>query len=465
MELFGSEIATFSVAQLVQKARLLLETQVGLVRVQGEIGELKLSAAGHAYFTLKDEQASLDAVMFRGSLRRLPEIPSQGDSVECLGTLTVYERQGRMQLVVDWIEPLGAGELARRFAALKKKLEAEGLFDQSGKRPIPAIPRTIGIVTSLQAAALQDVLSILGRRMPSVPVLISPAQVQGEEAAPSIVRAIDRLVAHGNCDVILLTRGGGSEQDLWPFNEEQVVRAVAGSPVPIVSAVGHETDIVLTDLAADMRAPTPSAAAELLVPDTAQLKRQLAALSQRLIRSVTGYLAASRAPIDRALARMGDPRLFLAQYRMRLDDRWHVAVRAARARLDDTKLRLLGLRTSIDPVREHSRIVQARQLLAGRVDGTCRLVENRIEHARQDLAHRIRRLEGADPRTIMERGFAIVYTPGGKPATSHDQLASGDRIELRLARGGADALVERTWPESTTGGAASRNVPKGGRSE
>jgi len=258
--------AVFSVSEITGAVRRTLEAGYGSVRVRGEITNLRRPASGHLYFALKDEAAQLKAVLFRGSAVGLRFLPADGLEVVAEGELTVYEARGDLQILVRRMLPSGVGALMQAFERLRRKLEAEGLFDPARKRPLPAYPRTLAFITSASGAAVRDLLQVTARRWPTARRVIVPVRVQGEGAAAEIARALDRVNRWGEADVVVVGRGGGSLEDLWAFNEEEVVRAVVASRVPVVSAVGHETDVTLCDLAADLRAPTPSAAAELIVP-------------------------------------------------------------------------------------------------------------------------------------------------------------------------------------------------------
>ncbi len=270
----SSENRVWTISELTSQVRLLLENEFSPITVAGEISAITKASSGHLYFQLKDDKCAIDAVMFRFSVARMKGIvPSDGMQVQCTGRMTMYEPRGKTQLVVERMSPLGEGVLALRLEQLKQRLLQEGLFDRERKQPLPAFPKVVGVVTSPTGAAIRDILKVMARRFPSVHVLIAPALVQGDSAPGQIANGIHLLESTGRVDVIIVGRGGGSLEDLWAFNEEEVVRAVAECSVPIVSAVGHETDTVLSDLAADLRAPTPSAAAEIVVQDRQELRQ------------------------------------------------------------------------------------------------------------------------------------------------------------------------------------------------
>ncbi len=446
-DLFPPEDKTYTVSELTGKVRALLEDRFGLVRVVGELSGFSRASSGHLYFSLKDERASIPAVMFRSAAARLPDLPEDGDEVECLGRLTMYEPRGRTQLIVERLVLQGAGELGLRFLRLKKKLEAEGLFDPERKRPLPFIPKCIGLVTSPSGAAVRDILNVLGRRFPSVPVLIYPVRVQGDQAAGEIARGIERLGEGRECDVVIIGRGGGSAEDLWAFNEEIVVRAVAASKVPLVSAVGHEVDIVLSDLAADLRAPTPSAAAELVVPDRDELQDRLTERVATFSNMISLRLAEAHRRLAETAGRVRDPRLVLAAYRLRLDESLRAANAVVDGRLDHARHELTNLRLVLAGCDPRPSFKLARQALdSGRA---------RFERAALgDLVDRRMRIERGrdalrrlDPLSVMARGYSVVTAADGKVLRDVSDVRSGDAIHVKLHRGELDGRVDMVHPK------------------
>jgi exodeoxyribonuclease VII large subunit len=388
-----------SVAQLIAGVRGLLEDGVGRVWVAGEVSNLHRAASGHCYFTLKDEGAQLRAALFRATARRLPFEPENGLSLLVYGDVTVYEPRGDLQLLVRALEPRGVGALQIAFEQLRARLEAEGLFDDAHKRPLPPHPRRVGVVTSSGGAALHDVIQVSGRRFPGVPLLVSPTRVQGEEAEREIVAALDAVVGQPDVDVVLLVRGGGSLEDLRPFNTEVVARALRRSPVPVISGVGHETDVTIADLAADARAPTPSAAAALALPDGAALLDRLRRDGARLVAAWRAILAARRAKL--------------------LQEWQALRAHAPRARLAAQRSRLAALVRALE---SHARA--------------------RVERARARLATGTARLDTLSPLAVLGRGYAIVRLADGGPILrSPDQVTAGDRLRVRLAEGELDATV------------------------
>jgi exodeoxyribonuclease VII large subunit len=392
-----------TISQLTSYIRDLFDQDPRLfdVWVEGEISNFTRASSGHLYFTLKDEHSELRCVMWRAQAARLAFEPQHGDAIIAHGSVTVYEARGQYQLLCDALQIAGAGDLNRQYEQLKARLDAEGLFDPARKRPLPPFPRRIGVVTSPTTAAFQDILNVLSRRYPLAEVILSPTLVQGKEAPPQIVAALRRLNEHSAADVILLARGGGSLEDLWCFNDEDVVRAVAASRIPLVTGVGHEIDFTLVDFAADLRAPTPSAAAEVIVPDGPALRATVEAWSERL----AGQMAAALA--DRRAALRGQSRLLA---------RLSPAVRVANAR-------------------------QRVDELLGRAGARLRLD---LERRRERLAAQARALESANPLSLLARGYAVVTrTDDGARVTSVQHAAEDTSVEIALHDGRLTATVRR----------------------
>jgi exodeoxyribonuclease VII large subunit len=340
-----------TVTQVTQYVKMLVDSDLALADlwVEGEVSNLRRAPSGHCYFTLKDSECELHCVMWRTQASRHARLPDQGDWVEAHGYISVYERGGVYQFYVDTIERGGVGALWRAFEALRDRLQAEGLFAEERKRPLPRWPRRIGVVTSPSGAAFQDILNVLGARYPLVEVVLSPSLVQGSEAPESLVAALERLNQRDDIDVIIVARGGGSLEDLWAFNDERVARAIAGSRIPVVSGVGHETDVTIADLVADLRAPTPSAAAAAVVPDAAELAAALEAMAGRVAGLTTACLTGKRQELVREerLLRLHDPRRALAQHRQRLDDQLRRALSAAQHQGTLRRAHLAGLRAKL----------------------------------------------------------------------------------------------------------------------
>jgi exodeoxyribonuclease VII large subunit len=443
-DLFASSTPqAFTVSELAARARRLLEESFPIVRVVGELTDLSRAPSGHAYFSLKDQAAVFPAVMFRPAVARIGgALPPPGTAVECLGRLTLYEPRGRTQLVVEWLVPQGAGLLSIRLLQLRAKLQAEGLFDPARKRRLPRFPAAIGVVTSPHGAAVHDILKVLSWRFPSIPVLIAPVRVQGEGAAAQIAAALARLGNGGRVEVVILARGGGSSEDLSAFNDEGVVRAVAACAVPVVSAIGHELDVVLSDMAADLRAPTPTAAAELVVPDRREVGRHLQVLIERSGRLLHWRLESSRNRLGGAGARIRDPRLVLAAHRIRLDE-----VRArAQASLDQRsrggREALVRLRLGLAAADPRAAVRERRAWLgetAARLPRGMRLL---LERRRSVLGTRRTGLASLSPLAVLSRGYAVVFGSRGQALKDAGQVAVGERIRVRLRRGSLGGRVE-----------------------
>ncbi len=437
--------APCSVSDLNRRARQLLEGSIGRVHVRGEISGFTRAASGHLYFSLKDAAAQVRCALWRSKAGALAFEPKNGDAVELRAAVTLFEARGEYQLSVESMRRAGAGALFEQFLRLKEKLAVEGLFDAERKRTLPALPRGIGIVTSLQAAALRDVVTTLARRAPMIPVVLYPAPVQGEGAAAAIAAALRtagaRAAADG-IDVLIVCRGGGSIEDLWAFNEEVLARAIAACPVPVVSGVGHETDFTIADWVADVRAPTPTAAAELVSPTIEDLRAQLGAAALALARAAQRHLDAAQQRLDwlaRALtppsARLAMQRQHLMHAGTRLHAALHTALTAQRTRAAHAQARL----RAPDLARRRLQLAHARKRLAGAALGRVRACNALLE-----------RFSGAlhmlNPQQVLERGFAIVLDRQGGVVRDSATLAAGTGLTLRLARGTAAVTVDTVPP-------------------
>ncbi len=364
--------APLSVSEITLRIKQLLEGDVALAKceVRGEVSNFKRHTSGHLYFSMKDDGATLGCVMWRGNAQRLRFDPKDGEEVLAVGSISVYPPQGKYQLVCDRLERAGAGDLWARFEALKRALEAEGLFDSARKRPLPPYPTRVAVISSATGAATQDMLTILARRYPPARVLLIPATVQGEAAPASLRAALGRATDAG-ADVILLGRGGGSMEDLWCFNDEGLVRAVAACPVPVVAAVGHETDFTLTEFAADLRAPTPSAAAELAVPDRLELRQRVVATGERLRSALRGRAEQARLRLGmlEARAALRRPLDLLVPRAQRVDDAWDRLVRAERDRLAALRTRCEGPSAKLEALSPNATMARGYAVCARGEDG------------------------------------------------------------------------------------------------
>ncbi|MGZ8228073.1 MAG: exodeoxyribonuclease VII large subunit [Burkholderiales bacterium] len=445
LALITTQPRVIGVAELNRLVRELLEQHLPLMWVGGELSNFRRYDSGHCYFTLKDADAQVDCVMFRMKAQLLGWRPENGMQVEVRACPTLYESRGKFQLNVEAMRRAGLGALYEAFERLKAKLEGEGLFDPARKRALPRFPARLGIVTSPQAAALRDVLTTLKRRMPSLQVIVYPTPVQGEGAAARIARAISTAGARGECDVLILCRGGGSIEDLWAYNEETLARAIAACPIPLVSGVGHETDFTIADFVADVRAPTPTAAAELVSCDRLELCGELRHLTARLRRIVQRGLENRMQRLDylsRCLVHPGDrirsQRQHLAHLANRLCSGWK---RASEAR----SWRLLGAVRDLEAAKP--------ELPA--LDRACAELGRRLaESTRVRLAQEGARLEalGAhlkhlNPDLVLERGYSIATDASGTIVHDAAQLKAGDPVRLRFGRGAATAEVKSTTSE------------------
>ncbi|MEO8654735.1 MAG: exodeoxyribonuclease VII large subunit [Ramlibacter sp.] len=392
-----------------------LEVRFNPVAVRGEISGFSSASSGHCYFALKDGQGQLRCVMFRRAASLLDAVPSDGDSVEVLGRLAVYEPRGDLQLIVESLRPAGQGALYEQFLRLKARLEAQGLFDPGRKRVPPLLPRGIGVVTSPQAAALHDVTTALRRRAPHVPVIVAPASVQGAQAPAELVRALQglyRLAEAGTIDAILLVRGGGSIEDLWAFNDEQLARTIVQSPVPLICGVGHETDFTIADFCADVRAPTPTAAAELAAQARATWLAGLELASDRLGASVMARVDLANQRLDQASSRLGRPLARMATQQLRLGRAVHRLSFAIRARLEKDRRAYTTVDTALQEV------IRLRIGRGGDV----------LERARL-------RLELLDPRLVLKRGYALLTDSSGRAVTQVAQTHPGQDLLATLTDG------------------------------
>ena len=432
-----------SVSQLTGRLQDVIEIEFGLIWVSGEISNLRRPSSGHLYLTLKDENAQIKAVMFRNKQRYLALEPADGQEVMAHGRLSVYAPRGEYQLVIEYLEPRGEGALRLAFERLKEKLAAEGLFDQERKKKLPFLPGRTALVTSPTGAAVRDFIRIARRRFDNAHLSVYPVRVQGEGAAAEIAAAVADLNSLGGFDLIVLMRGGGSLEDLWPFNEEAVVRAVAASKIPVVSAVGHEIDYTLADLAADLRAPTPSAAAELVFREKAELKAYLEGSARRLGAGVRGRLGLGREKLSHARTRLGDPRRRLADYRLRLDDLSDDLQTEVKDLISALRLALIRAEARLAPVSPKTRLSANRAELAVMTRDLFRAGRDLEAVPRDRLARLAARLGDLSPLAVLQRGYALARRrPEMTALRSSQGLEKGDRINLTLARGELDVIVD-----------------------
>ncbi len=434
----------FTVSQLNREARLLLEQAFPALWVTGEISNLARPASGHLYFSLKDEQAQVRCALFRGAARSLRFRPDNGQQVLARARIGLYEARGEYQLIIEHMEPAGDGVLLRRLEELKKRLAAEGLFDPARKRELPPLPRRIGVVTSPSGAALRDILKVLRRRFPAVPVVIYPTQVQGEAAKTEIVAAITTAGARAECDVLIVARGGGSLEDLWCFNEESVARAIAVSPIPVVSGVGHETDFTLADLAADLRAPTPSGAAELVVPDCREWLARARALERRAgidMGRLLERLAQHGDSLARRLSRT-HPGFVLGQHRQRVDELGTRMVRGMRQTMGLRQLEARHALTRLHAATPAALLARRREELERQRLRLAAAARLRLAADGNRLAVAAASLQAFSPLRTLERGYAIVSDAAtGQVIRRAADVSVGTVVSARLAEGSIEATV------------------------
>jgi exodeoxyribonuclease VII large subunit len=440
----------YTPSRLNREARTLLERGLPALWLEGEISNLSRPSSGHWYFSLKDEAAQLRCAMFRQRNLMTRFSPRDGSHVLVRGRVSLYEQRGDYQFIADYMEEAGEGALRQRFELLKTKLAAEGLFAIEHKRPLPRLPRRIGVITSPTGAAIRDVLHILRRRFCTIPVLVYPVQVQGGVAAAQIARTIRRASARAECDVLILVRGGGSLEDLWAFNEESVARAIYDCTVPIVTGIGHEVDFTIADFVADVRAPTPSGAAELAAPDGNELLKNVLRLTNRLNVALTRSLKTQQdraAWLQRRLAQL-HPGVELRQRAQRLDDLEQRLIRVVRSDLSDRQRTVLQLATEL---RQHSpalRVANARRRLGVAHASIERAARQTMDKLARRLAVASRTLDAVSPLATLERGYAIVTDSKGTVITNAQDVRAGQIIEARLTKGSVLARVERsTNPE------------------
>lgn len=431
------ERKTWTVSELTARIRDLLGKNFTDILVQGEISNCKQAQSGHFYFTLKDEKAQVRCVFFKNQQRGMKFRPEDGLKVIVRGSVSVYEARGEYQIYVESIEPLGLGALQLAFEQLKKRLEAEGLFDPARKKPLPLLPQRIGLITSPTGAAVRDVVRILRRRFPNVHLTLYPVRVQGEGAAAEIVEALRYFNRKRLADVVILARGGGSIEDLWAFNEESVARAISASLIPIISGVGHETDFTIADFAADVRASTPSAAAELVVQTRREFDKHIAELRETLAQQVRYRLSVLSRRVHELSARRGfrRPLDLLRQQRQRADEMTSRLTLGLRARLQQARKRYTAAHLRIASFdfrakigRLHIRLERVAAELGVRADRMLRGKRERLDRLRLQLEER-------SPLRVLERGYAIATDAAGNVLRSTDQVAQGDAVTVQLHRG------------------------------
>jgi len=438
-----SERTIWSVTELSRRLAAALEERFPTVWVEGEISNFKVYGSGHAYFTLKDEGSQLRAVLFRNRVRRIRFEPADGLHVLAFGSVEVYPQRGEYQLVVELLEPRGLGALQLAFEQLKERLGREGLFDRARKRGLPRFPSRIGIVTSPRGAALHDMLRVIGRRFGEIHVVVAPAKVQGDGAAAEVAQGIRELNALGGVDVIIVGRGGGSLEDLWAFNDEMLARTIAASKIPVISAVGHEVDFTIADFVADVRAATPSQAAELVVREKRAVAESVGELRRRLVHAMTRRLEAQRDRLEAVRERrvLTDPRRPLRDLTRRLDEAGARLRRAMRATVQRVAHRV---ELATRDLRARNPVARARQDrrrlgdLTGRLD---RALARGLDRRRHRLVGVAGRLDSLSPLAVLGRGYSLTLTASGQIVRSVRQVTEGDEVDVMLHEGSLAARV------------------------
>ena len=432
----------YTVTRLNREVKAVLEGSFPPLWVQGEISNLARPASGHLYFSLKDAHSQVRCALFRGRGRLLKFAPENGMEVILRANVSLYEGRGEFQLIAESMEPAGVGALQLAFEQLKDRLQAEGLFEEARKRPLPAFPRRIGVVTSPSGAAVRDILHVLGRRYRRAGVVVYPVPVQGAGSAEKIAAALETANRRDECDVLVLARGGGSLEDLWSFNEERVARAVAASAIPVVTGVGHETDFTIADFVADRRAPTPSAAAETVSPNQTKLLMKLEDHRRRLAACVLRHLESCRRALEACARRLPDPVRRLQAISQRLDDTNLRMIREMHAFIRLKRSEVSKLRAEIkrfNPVEMMKRYAERNRSLAGRLR---HLGAYRVQAARERLEGAARSLHTVSPLATLERGYAIVTDPSsGAPVSDVRRLRAGQPVRARLRNGSFNATV------------------------
>ena len=448
MSLENQNPQVYSISELTEKIQDLLEDHFDFVWVEGEISNFSTPASGHYYMVLKDDKAQIRAVMFRLQARYLKFLPENGMKVIAQGRLSVYAPRGEYQIILDYLEPMGVGALALAFEQLKKKLASQGVFDEEIKKPLPFLPQRVAVITSPTGAAIRDFLKIIRRRFANIEIVIVPVRVQGDEATADMVKAIDMINRELVVDVIVLTRGGGSLEDLWAFNQEQLALAIRQSKIPIVSAVGHEIDMTIADLAADFRAPTPSAAAELLVVEKESLLNRLNDTQTRLVSAVMRNIKDLHQDLDYLAKDLKDPRKRLDDIWMHLDE---IHVRLARSMnliSRDRRIRLNTERRALILQSPVNVMVSIKQRLDFQKNSLGRAISNCLDNRHAGLSLLEKRLKDLSPLSILKRGYSITRRLPEKMVLKNVSAVNrGDRVQVLLAEGGLECRLEEIEPD------------------
>ncbi|MDN6318432.1 MAG: exodeoxyribonuclease VII large subunit [Marinobacter sp.] len=442
-----------SVSELNHQARHLLESSFMQVWVEGELSGFSRPSSGHWYFSLKDRKCQIRCAMFRGMNQRIRAIPKEGDKVRVRGKVTLYEARGDFQVIAEHIEPAGLGALQQAFEELKHTLQAQGLFDEARKKPIPALPAHIGVVTSPTGAAIHDILTVLARRCPGIPVTLYPTTVQGQPATAEIVRAIELAQTHGAADVLIIGRGGGSLEDLWCFNEEAVAKAIAACSIPTVSAVGHETDVTIADFVADLRAPTPSAAAEKVSPDQREMLRQINDREFRLTNAAQKVFQQLNTKLEHLSARLRDPRRELLEKAQRLDELENRLGKVMEQRSDRAHVRNSHLTQRLAMQSPGKQLTHSREALDRWHLQLHKAMQQILAQLHDKLEHTAGTLNVVSPLATLGRGYAIARDERGNIVRNAPDVSAGEQIFAHVAKGTITAQVtsvnaDNNWPKN-----------------
>lgn len=440
-----TELPVLSVSTLARLARLHIEEAFSFIQVEGEISNFRKPGSGHWYFTLKDQGAQIRCAMFAGNNRRVILRPTEGQQVIIRGRVSLYEARGDFQIIAEQMTAAGEGALRAAFEALQAKLEAEGLFDPSRKQPLPELPSHVTVISSASGAALRDVLHVIERRFPSLSVTLIPSLVQGDGAEADLLRALSQA-ADMNTDAVLLTRGGGSLEDLWSFNLESVARAIVASPHPVISAIGHQTDFTIADFVADVRAPTPSAGAELLTPAIEELQSQLNRQLQRLFHAVTHQQRYAQQQLDHLAAQLTDPRTQLSQQMQLTDDLERRLVRALQSQLHLRTEQLRGLISALKLVAPARTLPAKQARLNGCAEKLHRSIGTRLNTDHAVLNNKARALDAVSPLNTLSRGYAVITDPDRRPITDAGDASRGDKLKAYLRDGALELEVMDVVP-------------------
>ncbi len=435
----------YTPTELTEEIRALLEERFAFVWIEGEISNFRSPISGHYYLVLKDENAQIRAVMFRNQARSLKFLPEDGMKVVAQGKIGVYAPRGEYQVILDYLEPMGVGALALAFEQVKRKLAAQGVFDAAVKKPLPFLPQRVAVITSPTGAAIRDFLKVLGRRFANMEVVVVPVRVQGEGASAEIIKALETVNRHLPVDVIILTRGGGSLEDLWAFNQEALALTIRESNIPVISAVGHEIDVTIADLAADFRAPTPSAAAEMLVTEKELLVSRILDLRKRMENRVKGVLKKYTEDLERTARRLRDPRKRLADSWMRLDELSGRIVHAGQLFLGNAKRMLNAEKRTLhahSPLRFIPAMRQEKDFIER---GLVRAAGMYLSGRKTSLSMLGRQLQDLGPLSILRRGYSITLTvPDRNVVRKASTVGGGDLVQVLLGEGGLECRVEET---------------------